>query len=291
MGVKARPLEQRWFVLGVVHRAQHSAESTQISMSELFLMCQDVAQQAHSGKVIKRVPASVREDENSRICKQIQTQLQSKTWSNKSNACCWFAALHIFPSSPHKFYSAAICIWEAAFSSACELLWALQLCSFWHKCSHFLSPPALCRWKPCGEDSKVNRAKRKMFRAAFHWGNQGLVLKAKCPRLDPISAHSALIHTQEGFKPFHCKLGVIAERAFGFVWILAQNRLLSIPQGKCTHSLIYAPSFFGRALWTVSRESAGLPAWLMCTAMGHTADDCFSPSCSSSQLLPAMQCF
>jgi len=87
-----------------------------------------------------------------------------------------------------------------------------------------------------------------MFRAAFHWGNQGLVLKAKCPRLDPISVHSALIHTQEGFKPFHCKLGVIAERAFGFVWILAQNRLLSIPQGKCTHSLIYAPSFFGRAL-------------------------------------------
>lgn len=143
--------------------------------------------------------------------------------------------------------STAVCS-ERLFSSACELLRALQLCSFWHKYSHFLSPPALCRWKPCRENSKVNRAERKMFRAAFHWGNQGLVLKAKCPRLDLISVQSALIHNQEGFQPFQSKPGVIAERAFGFLWILAQNRLLSTPQGKYTDSLIYAPSFFGRAL-------------------------------------------
>lgn len=122
-----------------------------------------------------------------------------------------------------------------------------ELCSFWHRYSHFLSPPALCRWKPCREDSKVNRAERKMFRAAFHWGNQGLVLKAVSlarPHFSSICPH----HTQEGFQPFQSKPGVIAERAFGFLWILAQNRLLSTPQEKYSDSPIYAPSFFGWAL-------------------------------------------
>ena len=185
----------------------------------------------------------------------------------------------------------------------------MQLCSFWQNPSHFPSPLALRGRKPCGEDSKVNRAEQKRFREAFHWGNGDLVLEAKCPQLDPISAHSPLFRTQEGFKPFQYKPGVIAGGDFGFLWMLAQTRLLSTLQGKCTDSLVYTPTFcwgFRNTFMTQSLSSsicsayAGPTAQHMCMAMGHTADNkrCgdrsdslhFSPSFSSSQFLPARQC-
>lgn len=64
------------------------------------------------------------------------------------------------------------------------------------------------------------------------------MLEAKCPQLDLISAHSPLFCTQERIKPFQYKPGVIAGGDLGFPGILAQTRLVSPPQGKCTDSLI-----------------------------------------------------
>lgn len=137
---------------------------------------------------------------------------------------------------------------DAVFSSNSE-----QLCNFavfGRIPPIFFLLPGLCGRKPCGEASKVNRAEQKRSREAFHWGKGGLVLEAKCPQLDLISAHSPLFHTQERFKPFQCKPGVIAGRDLGFLWILAQTRLLSTRQEKCTDSLIYPP--FAGALGTLS---------------------------------------
>jgi len=165
---------------------------------------------------------------------------------------------------------------------SCDSCDSLQLCSFWQSASHFLSPPALCGWEPCGENSKVNRVEQKRFGEAFHWGNGGLVLEARCPQLDPISAPSSPFRTQEGFKPFQYKLGVIAGGELGFLWILAQIRLLFTSQGKCTNSLIYTSTFcwgFMNTFMTQSLSSsicsvyAGPTAQQMCTPMGHTADN------------------
>lgn len=144
---------------------------------------------------------------------------------------------------------------DAVFSSNWELLWALQLCSFCQNPSRFLSPPALCGRKPCGEDSKVNRTEQRRFREVFHWGKGGLVLEAKCPQLDPISSHSPLFCAQEGFKPFQYKPEVIAGGDLGFLWILAQTRHLSTPQRKCTDSLIYARTFCWGFMNTFTSQS------------------------------------
>lgn len=94
---------------------------------------------------------------------------------------------------------------------------------------------------------------------------------------------SSLFCTQGGFKPFQYKLVVIAGRDLGFLWILAQTRLLSTSQGKCTDSLIYVPtfcwdlrndfmaqSFSSSACWP---HCTAIIAQQMCMAMGHPADD------------------
>lgn len=120
----------------------------------------------------------------------------------------------------------------------------------------------------------------------------------------PIPDLSPLFCTQGGFKPFQYKPGVIAGRDLGFLWILAQTRLLSTSQGKCTDSLIYAPTFCWDLMNDFMAHSfsssvcwppcTAIIAQQMCMAMGHPADDkrCgdrsdspFSPF-SSSQVLP-----
>lgn len=76
---------------------------------------------------------------------------------------------------------------------------------------------------------------------------------------------------------------VIAGRDLGFLWILAQTRLLSTSQGKCTDSLIYAPTFCWDLMNSfMTRSFSSSTCWphctaiiaqQMCMAMGHPADD------------------
>lgn len=88
---------------------------------------------------------------------------------------------------------------------------------------------------------------------------------------------------QGGFQPFQQKPVVISGRDLEFLWILAQTRLLSTSQGKCTDSLIYAPTFcwdLMKNFMTYSFSSSicwphctAIISQQMCMSMGHPAED------------------
>lgn len=144
-----------------------------------------------------------------------------------------------------------------------------------------------------------------MSRRGFPLGEWRPCAGSQVSSAGPTPAPSPLFCTRGGFKPFQYKPVVIAWRDLGFLWILAQSRLLSTSQGKCTDSLIYAPTFCWDLNNFMTQSFSSSTCWPHCTAIiaqqmwvavGHPADDkrCgdssgslrFSPSFSSSQVLP-----